>query len=357
MVRRVLCAGLLFVCGCQGIADVRVPTNPGERHAGVPLPTDGVWLSSEEIAALPTQGPAWNDLLAEASQPAGTPLVSDQNDRTHLTVLAKALVGARTDDAALRDEVRSACVAAIGTEAGGRTLALGRNLAAYVIAADLVGLLPDQDATFRAWLQRCLSEPLDGGTLRSTHEERPNNWGTHAGASRIAVAMYLGDRAELTRAAQVFHGWLGDRTAYASFHFGDLSWQADALQPVGINPRGALRDGHPIDGVLPDDQRRSGPFAWPPPHENYVYEALQGALVQAVLLDRAGYHDVWQWQDAALLRAYTWLVGSAAFTASGDDVWQLPVVDRVYGTHLWDGTPVRPGKNVGWTDWTHGSTP
>ena len=32
-------------------------------------------------------------------------------------------------------------------------------------------------------------------TLVSTHENRPNNWGTHAGAARAAVARYLGDSA------------------------------------------------------------------------------------------------------------------------------------------------------------------
>ena len=46
-------------------------------------------------------------------------------------------------------------------------------------------------------------------TLRGTHEQRPNNWGTHAGAARAAVALYLGDTAELSRTATVFRGWLG----------------------------------------------------------------------------------------------------------------------------------------------------
>ena len=45
------------------------------------------------------------------------------------------------------------------------------------------------------------------------------------------------------------------------------------------------------DGVLPDDQRRSGGFVWPPTKENYVWEALQGAIAQAVILHRAGFLD------------------------------------------------------------------
>jgi len=168
-----------------------------------------------------------------------------------------------------------------------------------------------------------------------------------------AVAAYLGDREELERAAAVLRGFLGDRSAYHGFRYGDLSWQADARFPVGVNPFGALKQGHSIDGVLPDDQRRGGPFQWPPPRENYVYEALQGVLVQAVILHNAGY-DVWSWGDRALLRAFTWLHDQAAFPAKGDDTWQPHLVNFYYGTHFPAPVPARPGKNVGWTDWTHG---
>jgi hypothetical protein len=267
-------------------------------------------------------------------------------------VLAKALVYARTGEEKYRTEVIDQCMLAIDTELGGRTLALGRELAAYVIAADLVGLPPDKDETFRAWLRRTLTEVLDGNTLQSTHEQRPNNWGTHAGPSRAAVAVYLGDKAELDRTAQVFRGWLGDRSVYASFEYGDIAWQCDPAKPVGVNPLGCTKEGHSIDGVLPDDQRRSGGFTWPPPHENYVYEAMQGAIVQAMILQRAGY-DTFNWENQAILRAYEWLHEVAAFYCEGDDTWQMPLLDYVYGTYYWDGKNTRPGKNMAWTDWTH----
>ena len=82
------------------------------------------------------------------------------------------------------------------------------------------------------------------------------------------------------------------------------------------------------DGVLPDDQRRSGVFRWPPSHENYVYEALQGALVQAVILQRAGY-DAFNWQDKALLRAFRWLRDVTEYPATGDDTWALRTNEMV----------------------------
>ncbi len=317
--------------------------------------TKSIWISPAEISALPTSGTAWNNIKSEADQATGTPNISNQDDPTNVRVLAKALVYAKLRDEKYRTDVINACMAAIGTEKGGRTLALGRELVAYVVAADLVGLPADKDQTFRAWLRTTLTETLDGQTLQSTHENRPNNWGTHAGASRAAVAVYLGDQAELDRTAKVFRGWLGDRSAYAGFEYGDLSWQADPSKPVGINPAGATKNGHSIDGVLPDDQRRGGGFVWPPPKENYVWEALQGAVAQAEILGRAGY-DVWNWSDKALLRSVKWLHEQADYPAAADDTWEPHLINFYYGAGFPAPVPSSPGKNVGWTDWTHSKT-
>jgi hypothetical protein len=328
----------------------------GSACAEAPAPRGtpiGIWIGAAEIRALPTSGPAWQALLAEAEEPLTAPNLSDQDDLADTRVLAKALAYARTGDERYRREVIAAVAAAQGTERGGRVLALARNLLGYVVAADLVGLPASEDRAFRAWLDGVRSAELDGATLVSTHEKRPNNWGTHAGASRLAAALYLGDREDLCRAARVFRGWLGDRSAYAGFRFGeDRSWHADPGRPVGVNPAGATRDGHSIDGVMPDDQRRAGPFAWPPPTTNYAYGALQGALAQAVILDRQGF-DVWQWQDQALRRAFAWLHDEARFPARDDDTWQPHLVNQAYGTSFPAPLPTRPGKNVGFTDWTH----
>ncbi|HEY7489516.1 MAG TPA: alginate lyase family protein [Candidatus Tectomicrobia bacterium] len=325
----------------------------------------GLWISPAELAQLKMEGMHWKRLKSQAQAPAGSPNLSDQDQKNNVYVLAKALVYARCrlESAhvqcidipleSLHDEVVSQVMSAMGTETGGRTLALGRKLAAYVIAADLVGLPPDKDQIFQSWLHDVRRKILAGEkTLIATHEERPNNWGTMAGASRAAVAVYLKDTIDLERTARVFKGWLGDRSTYAGFKYGELSWQCDPSKPVGINPKGCIRAGHSIDGVLSDDQRRSGTFTWPPPHENYVYEALQGAIVQAVILHRAGY-DPFNWADKALLRAYQWLRTEANFSAKGDDTWQLPLVDCFYDTHLWDGGLTSTGKNIGWTGWTH----
>jgi hypothetical protein len=324
--------------------------------SAAPVPSRGIWISRAEIMALPMSGPAWNALKAQANKSAGLPRLSDQDQSNNVHVLAKALVHVRTGTESYRTEVRQNCMAAIDTERGGRTLALGRELAAYVIAADLVGLEPAEDVVFRAWLRRTLTEVLDGTTLQATHEKRPNNWGTMAGASRAAVAAYLGDAVELSRTAQVFKGWLGDRASHAGFSYGDLSWQSDPARPVGINKKGAVKSGEVIDGVLPDDMRRGCAFQYPPCPTGYPWEALQGALVQAEILSRQGY-DAWQWQDQALRRAVQYLFDLdrryGGWWASGDDRWSVWVVNRAYGTQFPAVSPAGAGKIMGWTDWTH----
>lgn len=319
------------------------------------LPDDYIWISAERLNALPTFGGAWEEVLAAANAPMAFPNLSDQNDPTNVQVFAKALVYARTGEARYRDEVISACMLAIGTEEGGRALDFGKELISYVLAADLVTLPEEKDARFRLWLEQSLSKKLSGKTLRSTHEVRPNNWGTYAGASRLAVAAYLGDKEEIRRAATVFKGWLGDREAYNGFRFKARDWQADGSRPVGINPVGATINGFSVDGVLPDDQRRAGAFSWPPPKENYVYSALQGAVAQAVILHRLGY-PVWDWEEQALLRAFHWLNEVAFYPAVGDDTWMPYIINYYYGSSFVAPVSTKPGKNVGWSAWTHAAS-
>jgi hypothetical protein len=314
-------------------------------------------MDKTQLRSLPMSGSAWNSLKAAADKSCGTPNLEDQEDPVNVCVMAQALVYARTGTTSYADHVVTALHAIVNSGSyGGRALALGRELAAYVIAADLIDLDtydPSLDSSFRSKIKSLeTTVTTEAGTLIDCDENRPNNWGMHCGASRAAVAAYLGDTAQLARVAQVFKGWLGDRASYAGFTYGDLSWQYSSSAPLGINVKGATMSGHNVDGVLPDDERRSGGFTWPPPKENYVWEALQGAFAEAVILNRAGY-DVFNWQDKALLRAITWLHDQADFPATGDDTWIPHLVNHFYGTSFPAPTPSSPGKNVGWTDWTH----
>jgi hypothetical protein len=341
--RTVAAAAAAFVIGLVAALPARADTTACR----------GLWICPQETLRLPESGPAWDALLKRADAPYTVPNLSDRDDSADVETLARALVWARSGSPAYRDQVIAACTQVMGTEAGSTVLGPARGIVSYVIAADIVGLPPDLDRRFRAWLSAVRDRPLAGRTLRGTHRERPNNWGTHAGASRLAIALYLGEAEEVARVARIFRGFLGDRAAYADFRFGALDWQADPAHPVAINPAGARLNGHDVDGVLPDDQRRCcDMFQWPPPGENYVYEALQGALTTAVMLERAGYHNVWAWQDRALLRAFRWMHDVAATPTEGDDEWQTHVINWAYGTDFPAVTPAQPGKAVGYTDWT-----
>lgn len=326
--------------------------------AGAINPYRSLWLTQAELESLPMSGAAWNAVVDEAEGRFDRPDIADNSSDHDTQTFAAALVAARTGDSSMRQKTVDAINSAIGTENGGNTLALSRNLVGYVLAADLIDLpsaSPSVDARFRDWLNSVRRKNLDGRTLISTHDDRPNNWGTHAGASRMAAALYLGDATDFARAARTFRGLLGDRSAYSGFRYGDLDWQSDPNRPVGINPPGATINGRSVDGVLPDDQRRGGDFTWPPPCENYVREAMQGMVVQAEILRRQG-QDAFQWSDRAVLRAANWLTGTAGCEFEGDDEWMTPLLNAAYGTSFPVSTPVRSGKHLGFTDWTHGQS-
>ena len=353
-----LVGGVLVVAGDPaGSGRKRLHVPPGPETPPAP-DTPWIWISPDELVALPAEGAAFAAVLAAADEPyAAVPNLGDERDRANILLLAKAYAYVRTGASEHRQDVVEGLLEAIGTEDGGRTLGLGRNLLAVLIAAQLVGL----DSTpwgpyFTEWLDAVRTEELlDGRSLVETHEERPNNWGTYAGASRMAADLYLRDWEDFERAVQVLRGYLGDRSAWSRFEYGlDLSWHADPANPVPINPPGTTLLGFSVDGVLPDDQRRAGIFQWPPPVSNYPYGALQGAVAQAVIAQRHG-HPAWELEDRALVRALHWLANEMGSPLAGDDAWIGHVVNHFCGTDFPAPVPAQPGKNMGWTDWTHAS--
>lgn len=333
---------------------------PGATATATP-PTSasaGLWISAAEVKALPMSGGAWSAVLAGAGGNC-TPDLNNQDSDCNVTILAQALAFARTDDEQYRVKVVAAIRSIVSTqsESGGRTLALGRELGAYVAAADLINLRshdPQLHNAFTVRLRDLRAKTLDGMTLAGCHERRGNNWGTHCGASRAAIDVYTGDAADLARTAAVFAGWLGDRGAYAGFTWGDLDWQCNPSAPVGINSTGCQKSGHDIGGALPDDMRRGGAFKMPSPAPTgYACGGMSGAVAQAEILYRAGYL-AYEWSDRALLRAMEFLQ-RIGWQCTGDDAWLVAVINKRYGTsYPVDGTS--PGKNMGWSQWTHAPT-
>jgi hypothetical protein len=340
------------------------PVPPSPRPPG-----DYILMSKEALMALPTKGPAWENLVAIANDPPGTPDLTDQDNRVGVMTLASALVFARTGDDAYRERARSQIMAAIGTEREGATnsiLALGRQLGAYVLAADLIKLSGADDATFRPWLDDIRTRQLGGHgrwiALTATHEDAPQNWGSFAGASRIAASLYLNDTADVARAAQILRGFLGDRTAYAGFQGpeGARSWSCDPAKFIPINGA-CTSQGIDLDGAIVRDIDRGGNLKWPPGRAGigYTLESLQALTLQAELLSVNGYGDAWTWSDQALKRAAgivtrSGQAGGLTWNRSEVSYYVPWILNARYGLDL-PTLPAGFGRVFGYTDWLYGS--
>lgn len=313
---------------------------------------DGLFIRKVDLMKLPDGGAPFEAIENEAFTERGPLRANELNTQTDVNPMAKALVAVRTT----RDDMRRSAIellkAAPNTPIS-RALELTRAWGAIMIAAMLLGF---HDAALKAAARKMLTAPTSGGpaNIVESMEKRANNWGTWAMFTCLCIYIYLGDKAGVARVAQIFKGWLGDRKSYAGFDYGDLDWQADKKNPVGINAKGAksivsgaLRD---VDGVITDDQRRDK-FTWPPPKEHYPWEALQGAAMTAVILSQNGYPDVWEWQDQALRRAVRWLYDVADNPATGDDEGTVHIINAVYGTSYKVGTPVSAAKGYIGADW------
>ena len=366
-----------------------IETESGSDPAEDSKSTDGIWISRSEIDVLPMTGVAWENVFADAQRDTRSPKLQDGNSNNDVYTYAKALVYARTGKENYRTEVRETLKMVIdsleihnlncGDEHPAPPLPVGRNVAAYVLAADIIKLedFPEEDAVWRQWLDkvRCIRFTGDGPihSFISADDQRPNNWGLMLGVSRIAIAAYLDDHQELDQAAGVLRGWLGDSFVYAGFDYGAVDWQCDETLPVGINPMGCMKEDQDgilrdISGVLGDDQRRcedagcnddDGRVVYPFPKENYVWEALQAAAMKTWLLFRAG-HDLWDINDQAMVRAMDWLYtphfapsGHEPYLPEGNDRNTPWLVNCAEGTHYDIESPTTPARNMGYNDWTH----
>ncbi|MGE5550460.1 MAG: hypothetical protein ACM3ZC_08000 [Bacteroidota bacterium] len=350
---------------------------------------NGIWISSAEIAARPMSGPTWDSIKRIADMASfGPAQVGNQDSRHDLMTYACALVAVRTGDKVYRDRALAACMAAIDTDelpdkdckcapSKGRALGVARNFLCYIIAADLLGLRADGDpksdgSRFQAWVEKlrfkanCPNidpcEEWNWLNLSQTHDSAGSNANAQAGACRIAAALYLGDKVELARAWDTFRRYSGDRSvgpAGMTFNENGYTWSHDPSKPVAVNPKGATKDGHRIDGAVINDQGRGGAFTWPPAYTQYPWVGLEGYIAQAYMLHRAGYPAL-EVQDKAPLRAveYQWYL----YKETGNKAWW----DRTYWVQhltkaiypeaafeIWQ--PAGSGFIMGYTDWTHGS--
>jgi len=349
--------------------------HPHRTKTGAVSAYKGLWISTRQIARLPREGQSWRAMQTIARGGLGSADLADQSNMHGTRAFAAALVYARTGDATYRAKVHAAIMSAIGTEEGARSLALGRNLTPYVLAADLINLeaLSRTDGRrFREWIGGLRTRSNEGNsrwpTLVQTSENTSSNWGAFALASRIATDLYLGDTADLRQVASI-HLAYADRSKYPTgkpwggyfqptADFDPANWACgDVATWVAINPP-CLKNGHDINGALVEDISREEAqqtvLPQPPGSSgvSYSWETLQALTVQAELLRRAGYPTLWETSGQALRRATAFMQRAGWYEDASVAHYVPWLVNKRYGTSF----PTRTGgygRLVGFTDWTH----
>jgi hypothetical protein len=332
---------------------------PAASVASTGARSKGILMSGAELMALPTSGPGWDAIMARIKSPYGGSYTLGTRDESNKDVLANALAGARLNNAAYkgfaRDKIAHMMAAPRNT---GDVLGTLRHLQTYIISADIIDLAsfdPALNGKFRTWLANEIRANYSGGggggSVLSVHDKKPNNFGTHAGATRIAAALYLGDAKELKAARDVWYGWATGDPAYtpSSRVWQGTNWQCSSTRPSGINATGCSRNGVSLDGVIPEDQERCGQFSTSPCATNYIHGATDGMTLSFWMLARQG-ENPWAWGDRAALRQMTWKYKSGQAPYGGFR-WQIPVIEKAYGIDLAGNTPTATSTNFGFADW------
>ena len=214
------------------------------------LTGDSMLISGERLASLPTSGDAWEYMLGKADDALAN-LNLDEGDpdpkspwlpnyngeapvqRPATQTLAMALVYARTGETDYRDKVIEACRFLIGTEdetstdgtaLSDRMLASARQVAAWVLAADLVDMDPTVTGTrtgytsvqWDEWLlelrDKETSTASSGRAISQCNNEQAHNWAAYCSAARTAIDIYLDDDADLAETVDNLKRYLGDRS-------------------------------------------------------------------------------------------------------------------------------------------------
>lgn len=317
---------------------------------------DYLIIEADDLMALPTSGPEWDAMLAVADGDLGEIDLADQTNTNAGRLLAAALVYARTGQPDYRDRVvrylRQLPTADLG-DAWVNSVA--RQVGGYAIAADLVDY---RDPAFVEWMDWLRTHDLGGNevwyAITHTSEVSAHNWGAWALASRVAISAFLGDEADLAAAANIFRGFTGEREYYDDFEFTDYADPTWACGPpeewVPINPA----DCGSRSGAVLDDISRS-PGEYPRTNETgimYSWGNLGGSVVTARVLYHAGYRDVYEWGDRALLRAGEFLRRNGGypppFSINQYTPWEI---NAAYGADLGPLNPAGHGRAFGYTDW------
>ncbi len=345
--------------------------------ASISASGNGIWISTTELLSLPTSGAAWDKIRSTAYGSWGIPDLKNQDNIHAINTLAGALVYARTGDTLLQSKVRDAIIAAKRTldesnewQTTNGVLAAGRQIGAYVISADLISLKNHDisaDNEFRSWLMTIRTTKIGThsrwNSITGTCENAAENWAAHACASRIAASIYLGDTADVDRAALIIHAW-SDRAFYPKDGIGlngyfqhsssyNSSWICGTESTwTAINPP-CVKSGVNIDGALVEDASRGGGCCQlAGVGYSYSWEVMQGLTLSTELLYRTNrYDNPYLWTNSALKRAAEnmlrqgWVINNPGKFVP----WLLNIR---YGTN-YPTTSNSDGRYMSWGDWLY----
>jgi hypothetical protein len=327
--------------------------------AGEGPPAAYLIVDRADLLARPTDGPAWDALVEAAMGEWDRPDLQARESNAPVRAIAAAILHARTGDEEARERVEAALRELHEAPWTGDMLSLARQLGGWVIAADLIGY---REPAFLEWLHHARLRTTGGHfrwrTLYGTAGETANNYGTFALASLIAADRFLGDEVGLERSWRIFSGYgipFGypfEKTADWSVEYSCVGSDPERpdLLPIAINPPDCTRWGGEIVGMPVEDAARAQDF--PRPHAGYVNEAMQGYVLQALLLARAGY-DAWEVNDQQVRRVADYQVRWRIWNTHPTGYYAAWLVNHAYGTDYAAKSPTSGGRIFGWTDWLY----
>jgi hypothetical protein len=331
--------------------------------SGTPTPAfAAVWIDPSNVTSYPNFGTPWTAINNRANATWGTADVSNQDSTHSRMVLAGAYVGMRNSNATMITKATNGLTAMIGTEAPARWLAIGRNLGAAIIAADVLNIRSGPIYNWLASFTTMVLENNNNSSILETIDETAwlsaSNADAQVGFVYTALGAYLQDRDILDWNYRALRRYAGDRTSTWTMTSNNNSWQEIPADPVAIQNLGALAtNGANIDGVVSNDMSRSNAVATNTPvytsDSLYPWVGLNGSVFAALVLHRQGY-PTFSLEDEAFRRAFDYLHNLGGLWYDGTEKPDVKwILNQAYGLNYDVVSPVDRVALVGYTDWSH----
>jgi hypothetical protein len=178
-----------------------------------------------------------------------------------------------------------------------------------IVGADVLGIV---DGPIFDWIASYATRKLPHNNTGVPEPIWENAWSSGSNASaqvglvHTELAVYLGDTEALAWGWDAYRRFVGDRSSPHRIGSNDDSWQEIPADPVGIQNKGATKNGINIDGAVSNDMSRGGSVSATPGFTDYPWVGAVGFVNAAEIFHRAGF-PAYEIEDKAILRAATYL--------------------------------------------------